>query len=379
MTRRLVTELQNNHQAQYAGCAKALDYVWKASTTHAIAHGSLRESTQSDPVDIEQLFSAVQLLAERQTLEVAPFIEAWKPEVEQLDRRTAGWPSFLGSNLIEAIGKGDASKAERLLREAIQAEIGKGTGKVYRTLLDHMTMALRRVVHIDSPEKVDYLRPIVELARRRRTLIVATLNYDRSIELACRSAELPCSTSISSWSESGRLTTPETGVYLLKLHGSIDWYLDDSNRSGRQSGGLPQTTVGESEDPVTDRRQPAVVFGQRGKLRPQGPFLELLAEFDRALRATEDLLVVGYSFRDEHVNELIRTWVNGHSRRHLTVVDPGFPEGGGAYSEDFRRELLRYLIPPDRPMQNQPTFDPRLTVHRENAETALSTVLERFT
>ena len=54
---------------------------------------------------------------------------------------------------------------------------------------------------------------------------------------------------------------------------------------------------------------PAVIFGGRSKLRADGPYLDLLREFVSALTGTEDLVVVGYSFRDDHVNEVVRTWL----------------------------------------------------------------------
>jgi hypothetical protein len=66
-------------------------------------------------------------------------------------------------------------------------------------------------------------------------------------------------------------------------------------------------------DPAEKQRydQPAVVFGEAGKLRSEGPFLELLLAWAAALKRAANLLVVGYSFRDQHVNELIARWFNG--------------------------------------------------------------------
>lgn len=303
---------------------------------------------------------------------MAPFIEAWKPEVEQLDRPR--WPGSVGRNLSEALVRGDNSAIERALKEAIQAETGKGAGRVFVELLKQMIMALRKVVHIATADKVSYLNPIVDLARRAGTLAVATLNYDRSIELACEAAEVPLETGIASWSRSGRLEPPSAGVYLLKLHGSVDWRVEMKHPPASGTA-MAQTVVEVTDDPLNDSRTPALIFGQRGKLRSQGPFLELLAEFDRALRSATQLVAVGYSFRDEHVNELIRSWINGGSRRHLTVVDPDFPRAGGMYVPGFRGELRR-LVPIDPPRGDE--TERRLTVVCEFAEEALPNVLGRF-
>jgi len=64
------------------------------------------------------------------------------------------------------------------------------------------------------------------------------------------------------------------------------------------------------------------VFGAREKLQAQGPFLDLLAQFSAALQQSQHLVVVGYSFRDEHVNEYISRWVLGDDSRVVTVINP---------------------------------------------------------
>lgn len=360
MTERLVGEVQNDHQAQYDGSADALNYVVGASIAHATAQGvGVFES-----LDVEQLFSAVQLLAERRTLEVAPFVGSWRVEVERFDRQR--WPSRLGSDLSKSLVQGDDNKVEDLLRTAIQSELGGGDGKVFRALLEYMTSALRRVVHIEKSEAVSYLHPIVLLARKSQ-LTVATLNYDRALEMACEANGVSCSTAIESWSESGRLACPTSDVYLLKLHGSIDWWIKTIHPGHSPNGSLPQTEVGFSSDPLEDRRPPAIVFGQRGKLRTEGPFLKILAEFEEALTKTRELVVVGYSFRDEHVNELIRRWLNSDMARHITVIDPSFPQGRRWAGDDFRMELNNNLLPLDQPTKMQPHFEPRMSIVREVA------------
>ena len=74
--------------------------------------------------------------------------------------------------------------------------------------------------------------------------------------------------------------------------------------------------------------RPAVIFGQRGKLRAEGPFLSLLAEFERQLSNAGRLVVIGYSFRDDHVNEIIRRWTADDIARQITVVDPDWDSSG---------------------------------------------------
>ena len=127
---------------------------------------------------------------------------------------------------------------------------------------------------------------------------------------------------------------------------------------------MAQRLVVETPDPENEHREPALVFGQRGKLRPDGPFLSLLAEFESELTTADQLLVIGYSFRDEHVNEVIRRWTLEDSSRTIQIVDPSF-------SPEFRSfgwELLHSLNP-EFPTPPPP---PRVSVQERRASEAFA-------
>jgi hypothetical protein len=110
----------------------------------------------------------------------------------------------------------------------------------------------------------------------------------------------------------------------LKLHGSIDWVVEPP---GTTAGELPtqriRKVIGAEEKKWYEA--PAVVFGEAGKLRSEGPYLELLLAWSSQLQHADSLLVVGYSFRDDHVNEVIGRWFNTDEKRRIVVVDPSDP------------------------------------------------------
>ncbi|MCA1840407.1 MAG: SIR2 family protein [Actinomycetota bacterium] len=362
MTRLVVEGIQEDSFARWDKTAAVLNFVCGT----IIGYDSSQGGNPFEGVDIERLFSAVQLLADRRELEVTPFVSAWHPSVEAVDRHP--WPSFFEKNFQEAVLGKFGNKAENLIREAIRAETGVGDGTVYRHLLSQMTMALRKLVYIGEPALTDYLLPLFDLSDLQGRLVVGTLNYDLAMETCAGRNDKKLETGMGHWARSRSWAVPTEGVFLLKLHGSIDWCMEQHHAG---EGKLSQLDIALAEDPQNDQREPAIVFGQRGKLRAQGPFLELLAHFAVELEKANRLVVIGYSFRDDHINEQIRRWMNADMSRHLIVVDPHFPDGSGFGShEDFRHQMLWGLNPSDLPGK-PPAFDARLTVIRESTSAGL--------
>jgi len=171
-----------------------------------------------------------------------------------------------------------------------------------------MVAALQRALHIE-PSAVDYLAPLLNVAER--PLRIATLNYDRSVEILAARKGASLDTGVDAWTGGFDWEwDPEADIRLLKLHGSIDWILG-SELAG--DGRLAEDKVRVAQDWNAEnlvRGSLALVFGQRGKLRSNGPFLAMLREFDSFLSSTEHLVVIGYSFRDDHINAVIRRWFN---------------------------------------------------------------------
>jgi hypothetical protein len=67
---------------------------------------------------------------------------------------------------------------------------------------------------------------------------------------------------------------------------------------------------------------PRIIIGDRDKLGGGGATLALLVGFAQALEKADRLVIVGYSFRDDHVSTLIYEWLDVDTSRTLTVLDP---------------------------------------------------------
>jgi NAD-dependent SIR2 family protein deacetylase len=362
-------------------------------------------------VNVEELFNAVQLLAERNTLEAAPFVGSWHAMVQEFDKAPSAPPqldrlyrliyegvtkeilnalpshppAFIDRDIdrdleqtierkVQSMVKGhggsysctsvgrrigdyvmritkdwmDRLKAtsphggydfQREFRNAIeQMRDRPGEGEIFSETAELMIRTLANIVWIDQAERVRHLKPIISLAETQKQLTVATLNYDNGIELLATSGGFPCATGIEEWSKSGSFVPSDGGIFLLKLHGSIDWALVRNQRSRERP--MPHSIIQQA--PLTRVREagfrPAVIFGQRNKLTVEAPFLDLLRAFQKELSQSDTLTVVGYSFRDTHVNEYITQWLNQSEQHKLRIVNLSFDRN----TSEFAQELVDF-------------------------------------
>lgn len=367
-TERLVHRI-NERAYDLRPIAAALHFVCGALLAYDGAEGQ----NPFSGLDVERVFAAVQLLAERNTLEVSPFVGSWHRAVDALDSRSR--TTIRGNfdrRFKQALeGPDSFGGVRKLMTDLIDDRTGSAaSGATYRDLASAMLAELRDLV-ATTPKKTTYLRPLVTKGTKRNGLTIATLNYDLSVEQAASALGVPCTTGVERWLETGRWHWPSRGIRLLKLHGSINWHWE---RAKQDDGHLPREALCVAEDLQPDVEdedpRPGVVFGHRGKVRAQGPFLGLLSEFEKLLGEAQRLVIIGYSFRDDHINDVIQRWTLEDINRTIVVVDPNWPEEFPFHLDgDFRAMLDHYLLPPE--WEDQPSFAPRLEVRREKCSEAL--------
>jgi SIR2-like domain len=208
-----------------------------------------------------------------------------------------------------------------------------------------MVVELKDLAWIDDPNRVRHLAPILNLVRDQKRLAIATLNYDNSIELLANANDLPCETGLDAWSTGGEASFESDGIRLLKLHGSVDWIWQEGPSSLSPSRPMPHRAVVPMKREQANglRYMPCVIFGQRNKLTAEGPFLDLLRVFQDELKGATILTVVGYSFRDPHINVYISNWLNGDPSRKLRIINgPDFlSQPGEVLYEQFLSHAIR--------------------------------------
>ncbi len=231
-------------------------------------------------VNIEQIAIAAEELQARMTNPLAAYSAGWHRRLEELEREE---PALL------------------------------------RSFVEFTYSRLQEWLALSDPKSVSYLRGLGELAIGGVGLDIFTLNYDLCIETALTAASLQFSNGFNAagiWFPDGFSELAKVRLY--KLHGSLDW-VDD------QIYGLCSLQFPRHESAETiqgDELRPLLIFGTMHKLSAREPFLTLAYHFSQCVLRTRILAVIGYSFGDEHVNQIIEQGLKKNSTLRIVVVSP---------------------------------------------------------
>lgn len=109
------------------------------------------------------------------------------------------------------------------------------------------------------------------------------------------------------YGESGPASLPP--IYLYKLHGSINWKRDE---------GKSLFSVEQTENVESDRMD--VIFGRDFKLEAADPYLFYAYQFRKFTLESRLIVVVGYSFADDHINKMLTQALSRGEPRKLLIV-----------------------------------------------------------
>jgi len=98
------------------------------------------------------------------------------------------------------------------------------------------------------------------------------------------------------------------GIYLYKLHGSIDWTRDSEHNNILQLAAHPVDT-------------PDLIFGTEVKMQSIDPYLFNVYELRNYLLACKLVIVIGYSFSDDYINSLLRQALQKDVGRAILIID----------------------------------------------------------
>ena len=160
--------------------------------------------------------------------------------------------------------------------------------------------------------KANYYNGFLSLKNEiMQTLKVFSLNYDLCFEKVI--GENLVETGFgdgSEWHYSNfDLESNPKDFYLYKLHGSINWYIDDDTRKVNKNDNI-QT------------RNPQLIFGIEHKLHSIDPYFYYSSEFRKATLDCKLILSIGYSFEDNYINGILSQAIKSKDNVTLLSVQP---------------------------------------------------------
>ena len=240
----------------------------------------------------------LQCISEQFTGAISPNIEDYLSEIVDflsiIDRRCNRGTTE--PNL--SIGEFLVSNTE--LRTALE-EIKRGIAKSIQHSDNDIDISFHRlfVKAIHRPS-----RPGKQVRTGKITYI--NLNYDTLLEDALALEKIPFYDGIdggaSGWWNNAKFYHNDIGTKVLKLHGSIDWTQVDDDP-------LPRRIATGKLHNITNKN--IMIWPASTKFRETqlDPFAQLLTQARQALKSEDQsekvLVVLGYSFSDEHINSEI--------------------------------------------------------------------------
>lgn len=170
-----------------------------------------------------------------------------------------------------------------------------------------------------DPIATQILTPFLELIKTKSDeIVVFTTNYDRAVEEFCSGDNnYFCVDGFKLHEDSGRFLwndgdysyadkNGKTNVFLYKIHGSLNW-------KKHRNYGIERTPF-ELRQPKDDNYEDDLLIyptvSPKEEANGKEPHNTILKKFDQAMKSIDVCIVIGFSFRDEHVNDKFKEFVD---------------------------------------------------------------------
>lgn len=192
----------------------------------------------------------------------------------------------------------------------------------------------RRLSFNGKPQGLELLLDLADLSPTEQ-LTICTLNHDLLVERLFESASVPIVDGFPERNEDLRffersqLQQASTGVVLLKLHGSINWW-----RMRPDNGDPYDDKIAIPAKPIRDchsesgvrfselASHPEFLTGSFNKIVSYGAgiSLALMDEFNHALEQHQYVLMSGYGWGDKGINMRLKNWLWGNRQRKIVLL-----------------------------------------------------------
>lgn len=262
----------------------------------------------------------------------------WQAVQETYEAVVEGRPTWAEVRQIARHPENSRDIEELLSRAKIAEsfETGEAQHKIGRFIADAERIIREKVDFLgpneELPSHESFLRRLARRSVRRERLKLFTTNYDLCFEHAAQRTGFVVMDGftfsqpstfdpmhfaydiVRRGSEPDAPDFIENLYQLYKVHGSIDWELDDaSNKINKKPG--------------TDK--PLLIYPRSTKYEMAfaQPYLEMISSFQSAIRQRDTgLLIVGFGFNDNHIAEPILAAVETNLSLKVVTISPGMQE-----------------------------------------------------
>jgi NAD-dependent SIR2 family protein deacetylase len=162
-------------------------------------------------------------------------------------------------------------------------------------------------------------------------------------------------------------------INLYKLHGSLDWVRLDTGEVK-----IKESCTDSEKEMIDLKHDPYVIFGHGAKTFSVDPFFSLIHNFKNKLAERDFIFVIGYSFFDPYINNLLIEAINKGGKK-LIIVNPDFGpnidyeeqpvdylEAKSKNGEKVDKKLVDYI----EAIQKNPFYSelPEFNIYRINGE-----------
>ncbi|ASK89760.1 SIR2 family protein [Sphingorhabdus sp. SMR4y] len=311
------------HKPEYGSQRILFGYVISKLQARQVLSGG----SPFNKVNIEDAYDAILRLLSRNSDPLSEFVYSWDPILDHIKPKFNEKKFMKG--IIEAIQDQSRNRSHGLVHvnQHRLHEAAKSISEAVNSDKNIDDSSQTAAMYIDilvkilsnPPHSIKYLDKLVSWSDRRNA-IVGTLNYDMLVENSCVSNNCTWDYGLDEWSSRQFVGFKKQSINLIKLHGSINW-----------SGTLDDIIVHDTPPEISKwhRSNASMIFGgQDGKLRVDGPFLNLRYEFEKSLNKSNRLIIIGYSFSDAHINSILRRWVASRNKAKMIIVNPGAVDFG---------------------------------------------------
>jgi hypothetical protein len=298
----------------------------------------------SEKEALKFLLSCLEYHGEWRTIETAENFK-FVPNIEELAlliRRVKNRENFLPYPIT-------GNWADKLVLLEADFKNAPESTKAGTTLFDSLDRKIKSILLPEwlIPQSYDFLEPLKDFLEKHPLspfrLDIFSLNNDLVLENYFNSNKNKPWRGFASgeWVGFDEEDFPEEfgRINLYKLHGSLDWVRLDT-------GDFKEIDKLEDADNthVEEQHSPYVIFGQGTKTFSVEPFFSLVQHFRKKLTNKEYIFVIGYSFFDPYINNLLIEAIRSKSKK-IIIVNPDF--GPQALKNLERDEYLRVVYNSD--------------------------------